>query len=189
MNFNLHSSALTASLCMVILAASVSGICEAQVYKWKDAQGNMHYSDTPPMDVKNVESKNVKANVVDTDAQPFETKVAAQKYPVSLYSFDGCGDICATAQAYLDKRGIPYTLKNTDADKDALQKLTGSMQIPVLVVGNKTPRRGFEESMWSSLLDEAGYPKSNPLAHVRKPLNKATPVTTTEPTSAPAATN
>lgn len=172
MNLSLHSSALTLSLCMAVLAASVSGICQAQVYKWKDAQGNMHYSDTPPMDVKNVESKNVKGNVVDTDTQPFATKLAAQKYPVSVYIFSGCGDPCAQAQAYLDKRGIPYSLKSTDEDKVALQKLTGSLQIPVIVVGDKTPKRGFQEENWSSLLDEAGYPKSNPLASIKKPASK-----------------
>src|SRR5450830_13540 len=180
MNLNLHSSALTSSLCIAILAASISGICEAQVYKWKDAQGNMHYSDTPPMDVKNVEAKNVKANVVDTDSQPFATKLAAQKYPVSLYSFTGCGEPCTQAQAYLDKRGIPYALKNTDEDKAALQKLTGSLQVPVIVVGSKTPKRGFLEESWASLLDEAGYPKDNPLAAIKKPA---------KPVPAGAATN
>ncbi|WP_221764480.1 glutaredoxin family protein [Methyloradius palustris] len=154
---------------MTVLAASVSGICQAQVYKWKDAQGNMHYSDTPPMDVKNIETKNVKANVVDTDAQPFATKLAAEKNPVSLYSFTGCGEPCTKAQAYLDKRGIPYALKNTDEDKAALQKLTGSLQVPVLVVGSKIPKRGFLEESWASLLDEAGYPKDNPLAAIKKP--------------------
>ncbi|HEY0268081.1 MAG TPA: glutaredoxin family protein [Methyloradius sp.] len=175
MNLNLHSSALTLSLCAAILVASVSGICQAQVYKWKDAQGNMHYSDTPPMDVKNIETKNVKANVVDTDAQPFATKLAAEKNPVSLYSFTGCGDPCAQAQAYLDKRGVPYTLKNTDEDKAALQKLTGSLQVPVLVVGSKIPKRGFLEESWASLLDEAGYPKDNPLAAVKKTSAKPAP--------------
>jgi glutaredoxin len=180
MNLNLHSSALTVSLCIAVLAVSVSGICQAQVYKWTDAQGNMHYSDTPPMDAKNIETKNVKANVVDGDSQPFATKLAAEKNPVSLYSFSGCGDPCAQAQAYLDKRGIPYTLKNTDEDKVALQKLTGSLQVPVLVVGSKTPKRGYLEESWASLLDEAGYPKDNPLAALKKPPTK--PATAVAPT-------
>ncbi|OAM51909.1 hypothetical protein A7981_10030 [Methylovorus sp. MM2] len=162
------------SLGTVIFSASSF----AQVYKWVDAQGKIHYTDTPPMPevAKSVETKKAQGNVIESDAQPFATKIAAEKFPVSLYTFAGCGDLCDKAKALLDKRGIPYATKSTEEDKEALKKLTGDSQIPVLVVGNKTPRRGFEESAWNSLLDEAGYPKSNPLANMRKPTpnNSAT---------------
>lgn len=148
-------------------AIGFNSTANAQVYKWTDAQGQIHYGDTPPPQAQNVQQKKTSANIIETDAQPFETKLAAQKNPVILYSFEAC-DSCAKAQAMLDKRGIPYTLKNTDKDKTELRALTGDNIIPVLVVGSQTPRQGFEESAWNSMLDQAGYPKSNPLAGLRK---------------------
>jgi glutaredoxin len=148
------------SLCFYSLAT-------AQVYKWTDAQGKVHYGDIPPPQAQNVQQKKTHANIIETDSQPFETKLAVQKNPVVLYSFDAC-DSCVKAQAMLDKRGIPYALKNTEKDKAALKALTGDNVIPVLVVGNQTPRQGFEEGAWNSMLDQAGYPKSNPLAGLRK---------------------
>jgi glutaredoxin len=184
MKLGFDSTALSLSLCIGIFAASLSCTCQAQVYKWKDAQGNMHYSDTPPIDVKNIETKNLKANFVDSDTQPFATKLAAQKNPVILFSFAGCGDPCNQAQAYLDKRGIPYTLKNTDKDKEILQKLTGSLEVPVLVVGDKIPKRGFLEDSWASLLDDAGYPKDNPLAALKKPSANPLPGSTAHDSTA-----
>lgn len=178
----MRKACLTPVLAMLLL--TLCGTSHAQVYKWVDAQGKIHYSDTPPPpgQAKNIESKKTNGNVVETDTEPFATKLAAQKYPVSLYTFPGCGQPCEKGQELLEKRGIPYTAKSTEEDRAALKQLTGDTQIPVLVVGNKTPRRGFEASTWNSMLDEAGYPKSNPLANIRKPTTPAaTPAATTEP--------
>jgi glutaredoxin len=146
----------------------------AQVYKWTDAEGNVNYGDVPPPQARNIEEKKASANVIETDGEPFETRLAAEKNPVTLYSFENC-DSCVTARMLLDKRGIPYTLKNTEQDKIELQSLTGDNIIPVIVVGKQTPRQGFEEVAWNSMLDQAGYPKNNPLAGLRKPANKTAP--------------
>lgn len=75
---------------------------------------------------------------------------------------------CVAGETYLAKRGVPFTLKNQGEDKLVLKKLTGDNQVPVLVVGNQPPIKGFLESEWSELLDLAGYPKSNPLDNLQK---------------------
>jgi hypothetical protein len=61
-----------------------------------------------------------------------------------------------------------------------LKKLTGEQQAPVLQVGDKLVAKGFNESRWTAMLDEAGYPKSAP----RRLAGKATPEA---PPPAPAA--
>ena len=43
-----------------------------------------------------------------------------------------------------------------------MQKLTGAQQAPVLQVGDKLIARGFNEARWTTMLDDAGYPKSPP---------------------------
>jgi glutaredoxin len=170
---------------ILFILLSLASAADAQVYKWTDAQGNTHYGDIPPPQAQNVQQKKTNANIIETDAQPFETKQAAQKNPVLLYAFDGC-DSCTKAREMLDKRGIPYTLKNTDKDKTELRALTGDNVIPVIVVGSQTPRQGFEAGAWNSMLDQAGYPKSNPLAALRKPADgsrasKAAPANPAKP--------
>lgn len=176
------------AICLLILLCGLSISANAQVYKWTDTQGKVHYGDMPPPQAKNLEQKKASGNIIETDAEPYETKLAAQKNPVALYSFTECGDPCTKAQALLDKRGVPYKLKNTEQDKAELRALTGDNQIPVLVVGKQTPRQGFEEGAWNLMLDQAGYPKSNPLAGLRKAAVKA-PITGTEPTKPVPATN
>lgn len=178
------------AICLLLLLCGLTVSANAQVYKWTDAQGKVHYGDIPPPQAKNLEQKKVSGNIIETDTEPFETKLATQKNPVTLYSFAECGDPCAMAQALLDKRGIPYKLKNTDPDRTELRALTGDNRIPVLVVGKQTPRQGFEEGAWNLMLDQAGYPKNNPLAGLRKAAVKApdaeTETTKPVPTANPA---
>ena len=60
------------------------------------------------------------------------------------------------------KRGIPYSERNPEgnpADLEALKKLVGTPEVPVLVVG-QTPIKGYHEGTWQSALDDAGYPRS-----------------------------
>ena len=150
--------------------------CAADLYKWVDAEGHVHYTDQPPPpSAKSVERKNPKGNLIESDTVPFEVQEVAKKYPVTLYSFPECGDPCTSGEAYLNKRGIPYTMKNQDQDKVALQKLTGGNQIPVLVVGTQPPIKGFQENQWKDILDLAGYPKSNPLGNLKKVPATAAP--------------
>ena len=165
------------SILFLLLLGSLVWPAMAEIYKWTDASGKVQYSDTPPPPetAKNVEQKNLTGNVVETDSQTFESKLAAQKNPVTLYFFDPCGDPCAKAKALLEKRGVPYTLKNQEQDKVELKNLTGATNMPVLVVGKSSPLEGFEEGAWNSSLDQAGYPKSDPLAKLRKTPPKPAP--------------
>jgi hypothetical protein len=49
--------------------------------------------------------------------------------------------------------------QKSKADADALNALTGAMELPVLKIGS-TPIKGFEPTRWNQMLDEAGYPKT-----------------------------
>jgi glutaredoxin len=158
------------------LMISVDLTCAADLYKWLDAEGHVHYTDQPPPPgAKSVERKNPKGNLIESDTLPFEVQAVVKKYPVTLYSFQECGEPCTSGEAYLNKRGIPFTLKNQEQDKLALQKLTGENQAPVLIVGTQPPIKGFQESQWKELLDLAGYPKSNPLGNLKKTPATAAP--------------
>ena len=167
---------------ILILLTFTACLAEAaDLYKWLDAEGHVHYTgQPPPPGAKSVERKSGKGNLIESDTVPFETQQVAKKYPLTLYSFAECGDPCKSAEAYLAKRGVPFTLKNREEDKAAVMKLTGDNQAPVLVVGNQKPLSGYQETLWGELLDLAGYPKSNPLGKLKK--NPATtPPSVSEP--------
>lgn len=163
-------------LFLLVLGLSAGLLHAAELYKWRDADGHVHYSDQPPPpNAKSVERKSGKGNLIESDTLPFETQLVAKKFPVTLYAFEDCGEPCRNAEAYLTGRGIPYTLKNKEEDKAAMVKLTGDNQMPVLVVGKQPPLKGYQEAQWGDLLDLAGYPKSNPLAKFKKAPATAAP--------------
>ncbi len=94
---------------------------------------------------------------------PLATQQATERFPVTLYTF-ACGDVCQSAEALLNRRGVPFTSVNVEDPADAarLQALTGEMTAPVLQVGDKLVAKGYNEARWTAMLDEAGYPKAPP---------------------------
>lgn len=154
------------ALSLAILASTWLPASAASFYRWVDAQGQVHYTDTPPpKEAKSSEQRRVDGNVIEGDKVPYAVKEAAKKHPVILYASE-CGDLCAKARDFLDKRGVPFTERNpavSQADHEALKKLAGSTEVPTLVVGTMKPIKGFEAGAWTSALDVAGYPKTAPL--------------------------
>jgi glutaredoxin len=157
------------------LAAASTPLAAAQLYQWKDAQGRMVYSDLPPpSSIRNAEQKSFKGSVIES-GESYAAKTAREKYPVTLFA-SPCGIPCDQARQLLNERGVPYSNKDTQASPEAqaeLQKLTGQLRVPVLVIGSDRID-GFESGQWQAALDRAGYPKSAPPGS--KPVIPAAPM-------------
>jgi glutaredoxin len=162
---------ILATLCMAIASAPLAA---AQLYQWKDAQGRAVYSDQPPpTSIRNAQHKNFKGSVIEV-GESYAAKTAREKNPVTLYA-SACGAPCDQARQLLTERGIPFSNKDPQASPESqaeLQKLTGRLSVPVLVVGSDKID-GFETGQWQAMLDRAGYPKSAPPG--RKPVPAAAP--------------
>jgi glutaredoxin len=155
-------SSVVLALAMATLAATA--LAQQQVYRYVDPEGRVVYSDRPPSGAaKDVQPKRLGANFIENDALPLAARQASENYPVTLYTF-ACGQICQTAEALLNRRGIPFKSINVEEAKGAeqLKALTGEMTAPVLQVGDKLVAKGYNEARWQALLDEAGYPKTLP---------------------------
>ena len=157
-------SPMRISLVLGIAAAVVTAGASAQqqVYRYVDKNGNVVYSDrSPPPDSRDVQARRLSPNFIESNTVPLATTQAAERYPVTLYTF-ACGTVCQNAEALLNRRGVPFTTVNVEDVKGAeqLKKLTGEQQAPVLQLGDKLIAKGFNESRWQTMLDEAGYPKS-----------------------------
>jgi glutaredoxin len=151
--------------CLLALACGALALAaNAQtLYRYLDPSGRVVYSDQPPPpSAKDVQPKRLPENVIETDPVPFAAREAAEKYPVTLYTFD-C-DVCKQAETLLAKRGIPFATVIVSEEEGAakLKALTGKQSAPVLQVGEKQVMTGFNATRWEALLDEAGYPKSAP---------------------------
>jgi len=157
------------------LLAVAAGAGGATVYRYVDPDGRIVYSDRqPPADAKDVETKRLTPNLIETDKVSLEAQRAQDHFPVTLYTFS-CGDVCDRAEALLNRRGVPFTRVNVQLAEGAekLKTLTGDLQAPVLQAGDKLMVRGFSDTQWQALLDDAGYPKTPPL---RRPAPAPEPV-------------
>ena len=173
---------ILAAVCMALVSAPLAA---AQLYQWKDAQGRTVYSDQPPPpSVRNSQQKSFKGSFIEV-GESYTAKTAREKNPVTLYA-SACGAPCDQARQLLTERGIPFSSKDPQASPEAqaeLQKLTGQLRVPVLVVGSDKID-GFETGQWQAMLDKAGYPKT-PIPGT-KPAPPAAPAGGTP--AAPAAT-
>jgi glutaredoxin len=162
-------------------------LAQAQMYRWIDDSGKIHYSDqAPPSSAKNVQKKSVPASQSASPPLPYALQQAVKDFPVTLYTAETC-DPCVQARELLNKRGVPYKdvgITLTDAEgQEKLKNLTGAAVVPVMTVGREKTE-GFESAAYQAALDNAGYPKTSLLpAGVQarqsvKPAEKAAPAAT-----------
>lgn len=149
---------------------------ERQVYRYTDADGRVVYSDRAPTSgAKDVKTKRVWGNTIETSEPSLAVQQATDRFPVTLYTFN-CGPTCDNAMALLNRRGVPFSTVNVeDGDNaDKLKQLAGEAVAPVLQVGDKLIAKGFNETRWNALLDQAGYPKSpaRRTAQAQRPLTE-----------------
>jgi len=155
---------LNVRIAIGIAALVVAGgaFAQAQVYRYTDADGHTVYSDRPPSsEVKNLQTKKLGANFISTSEPGYAASLAAERYPVTLYTFQ-CGEVCQNAETLLNKRGVPFTIVNVSEPdgQTRLQAVASEGVAPVLTVGDKQVAKGFNEARWQAMLDEAGYPKT-----------------------------
>jgi glutaredoxin len=144
-------------LAIFIVLLSFASAAQAQLYRWVDEQGKVHFGDAPPPRAKDIK----KGATPPPPAEQFELAAARKNNPITLYSAPECGPTCNDARALLNKRGIPFTeISVTDNEKiEQLKKVSGEVRVPTLLVGT-TVQKGYSASVYDGLLDSAGYPKA-----------------------------
>src|SRR6185369_6617290 len=90
------SSSTRIALLFGIAAAIVTAVAAAQqqVFRYVDKDGKVVYSDrSPPTDSKEVQAKRLSPNFIENNTTPIALTQAAEKFPVTLYTF-ACGSVC-----------------------------------------------------------------------------------------------
>jgi glutaredoxin len=167
----------------LIVAACLWIACSdaaAQMYRWVDDKGGVHYTQTPPPpQAKDVQRKNLRQGGTSSPDLPYAAQVAAKNYPVTLYSQPGCGSPCDRERALLVNRAVPFREVSVLSQKelDEVKQISGGTQLPLLIVGS-LKQVGVAEGVINSLLDTAGYPPPGqrvPIEALRKPEPAAAP--------------
>lgn len=159
----------------LIALASLACAAQAQeLYRWTDANGRVHVTDTPPpANARAMETvKGGRPAGAAAEQMPYELAVATKDYPVVLYTSPNCKEGCSRAREALNKRGVPFReVQVTDEQTNAeLKRVSGGNDVPTLLVG-RSVQQGFEQGAFDALLDAARYPK----AGVLPPRNQAAP--------------
>ena len=163
-----------------------------QMYKWKDDQGVVHYSDTPPpAKAKRVEVKDFSsASTPMTPAVPlpYALAQAVKNNPVTVYTTLDCTP-CDQAKNALRDRGVPFAEKTVSnaADRARLAQAGGSDTAPFLTVG-RTTLSGYAPAELQAALTAAAYPltKRLPAGYQNPPAQSAAPAAVPVAKAAPA---
>jgi glutaredoxin-like YruB-family protein len=127
---------LTGLLATLLLAPAMA---LADVYKWTDASGQVHYGDAP--------APSAKARKVEVEVNTYKgvkytfpppKPVAARRKDVVMYTTQSCG-YCKQARRYFEAKDIPYT--EYDIEKDETARLEherlGGRGVPLIQVGEQ----------------------------------------------------
>jgi glutaredoxin len=175
---------------IAVLLSAAAFAASAQMYRWTDDKGRVHFSSTPPpAGTKNVQKKGADGAAVESNAPalPYSVQKAQQDFPITLYTTPGC-EGCDAARKLLNGRGLPFKEVSVteDAQIEELKAAAGANSVPTMIVG-RSVQKGFEEGNYNRTLDAAGYPR----AGVLPPRSQATPnplqpASETAPTPTPA---
>lgn len=152
-----HTTALTFLLILILAAPAVAG-----VYRWVDADGRIHYTDSPP---PNTGAKRISVDAAPPPpaaSGPAQSPAPAARKPaagrkVVMYSAEWCG-YCKRAAAYLRSRGIPF--ENLDVERSSRgareYAQLGGAGVPVILVGEQR-LNGFDEGSLAAILASGGW--------------------------------
>ena len=157
------SSSPSPWLVPVMMAVALAALpAAAQVYKWKDSTGKVHYGDAPPGDAKKEEVK-IQAKSYDgppkienwaaiirrpTDVEGLKPRAAG----LTMFSAVWCGP-CKRAKAYMAQKGIGYRdidIEASDANAAEFRSYGGG-GVPLFIAGPKS-MRGFSPAALDQLV-------------------------------------
>lgn len=167
MNPDMRALRTTTALLLLLAAA---GAQAQQVFRIVGADGRVTYSDRPATataDRAAVPAATVvdttTAPTINTSSLPYELRLVAQRYPVTIYTAAGCS-ACDSARSLLRGRGVPFLEKTivTAADSAAFERISGNSSVPYATIGSQA-LQGFSSVEWTQYLDAAAYPAQSQL--------------------------
>ncbi len=135
---------------ILITCLFLSFCVSAEIHRWVDENGKVHFTDKPPA---NVESSVIKVRI-NTYESPKIVNLSSElqkKDKVVMYSASWCG-YCKKAKAYFKKNKIAFKEYNIEKSKKGKREYDalGGRGVPVILVGNKR-LNGFSVASFESM--------------------------------------
>lgn len=138
-----------------VAMTSLPALTQAEIYKWVDENGNVHFTDQPPIDKK---TEQVTISKINTYTSPristlefTPARVQTARKRVVMYSTSWCG-ACKRAKQYFNENGINYVEYDVETNEKGKQDFRelGGRGVPVILVGNKR-LNGFSASSFEKI--------------------------------------
>lgn len=144
------------AMASMMAALAGSNPVRAEIYRWTDEHGKVHYADRKPAaeGAGPVESWEGDAKVSFIGSEAVANRSAAA---VRLFTTRWCS-FCKRAKAYLQKRGTPFEELDVEASPAAKAefKRLGGRGVPVILVGRER-MDGFDDAALEAMLVDAGW--------------------------------
>ena len=125
----------------------------AEIFKWVDERGNVHFTDKPPQD-QQTEKVELKINTYSSvEVTPLVERLG-KKGKVVMYTTTWCG-ICKKAKKYFVKNNIPhvtYDVEKSSIGRMDFKSLKGR-SVPIIIFGKKR-MNGFTVARFERLYAE-----------------------------------
>ena len=133
MQYGLTKTLLTVILGICSLSIGVSA--QAQLYKWVDENGRVHYSDQKQ---EGVQLQDVKGTVNSYEAVTYDESLFTHVDKVVIYTRPTCG-YCNKAKLFFARNGIKYKEYKVESSAVAKKKYArlNATGVPVIFVGKK----------------------------------------------------
>lgn len=148
---------MTLSRCLLLVLLSLALPAGAEIYRWTDAQGKVHYSDSPPPEAQAKQVK-IRINSIEGPAVVSTLKDAPKaKDKVRMFTTVWCG-YCKKAKAHLAGKRVPFEeidVETSDRGRSEYAQL-GGRGVPIILVGAQR-MDGFDAQGLDAMLAAAGY--------------------------------
>jgi glutaredoxin len=152
----MNASAFRVLLCLLCMLPFLPGPAAAEVYRWTDAEGKVHFGDRKPEGeaAGRVESFQGKGSVSFIDGGPAPADTPATG-TLRIFTTQWCS-VCKKAKAWLRKRGTRFEELDVEASAEAraeYEKL-GGRGVPLILLGNRR-MNGFDAGRLQEILEKA----------------------------------
>ena len=153
------------TLLIAFLTLVVAGAAGAQVYKWTDKDGKVHYGDHPPADSKTEQVKvsvqsfggPAEVDYVSILRRPIANNTRQTRADVIIYSAAWCGP-CKSAKAWMASQNISFTDYDVETSEQGKKDFAalGGRGVPMILVGEQR-MTGFSAGGLKAMLKKAGF--------------------------------
>ena len=138
---------------MLVLVLLSNTAFSADVHKWRDENGVLHFSDRPPANIQS-EVVSIQPNVYATPTVE-ELEIAfSTEGKVTMYSAVWCG-YCKKAREYFVANNVPFQEYDVETSRKGRQdyKRLNAKSVPIILIGRQR-LNGFSAKRFESIYNK-----------------------------------